>query len=39
MIFRAKNLLDKRYVNYSYDFGAVRTGNPATLGATLCFEI
>ncbi len=32
--FWCRNLLDKRYVSYAYDFGAVRLGDPATYGLT-----
>ncbi|HEY0678186.1 MAG TPA: TonB-dependent receptor [Chitinophagaceae bacterium] len=31
----ARNLTDTRYINYGYDFGAVRTGNPRTYGVTV----
>lgn len=30
-----RNLADKKYVSYGYDFGAVHLGNPFTYGATL----
>ncbi|MCM4158461.1 TonB-dependent receptor [Antarcticibacterium flavum] len=34
-----RNIFDKKYVSYGYDFGAVHLGNPATYGATLSFKI
>jgi iron complex outermembrane receptor protein len=30
-----KNLGDKEYISYAYDFGAVHLGNPRTYGVTL----
>lgn len=30
-----RNLLDKRFIAYAYDFGAVHLGNPGTWGITL----
>lgn len=29
-----RNLSDKRYISYAYDFGAVHLGNPRVIGAT-----
>ncbi|MCY2685670.1 TonB-dependent receptor [Salinimicrobium sp. TH3] len=34
-----RNIFDKEYISYGYNFGAVHLGNPATLGVTLLFEI
>ena len=30
-----KNLGNKEYISYAYDFGAVHLGNPRTYGITL----
>jgi len=34
-MFRARNLGDKKYIAYAYDFGAIHLGNPKTYGVTL----
>lgn len=34
-----KNLADKKYIAYAYDFGAVHLGNPRTYGATLGWRL
>ncbi len=35
LMFWARNLGDKKYIAYAYDFGAVHLGNPRTIGFTL----
>ncbi len=35
IIFWGKNLADKKYILYAYDFGAVHLGDPETYGATV----
>ena len=35
LFFWGKNLTDKRYISYAYDFGAAHLGNPRTYGFTL----
>ena len=35
LFFWERNLTDKRYIAYAYDFGAVHLGNPRTYGFTL----
>ena len=35
----SRNIFDKEYISYGYNFGAVHLGNPATVGVTLSFEI
>jgi iron complex outermembrane receptor protein len=35
LMFWGRNLADKKYIAYAYDFGAVHLGNPKTYGATL----
>lgn len=35
LMFWGRNLTDKRYISYAYDFGAVHLGNPKTMGVTL----
>ena len=35
LMFWGRNLADKRYIAYAYDFGAVHLGNPKTYGLTL----
>lgn len=37
--FWSRNILDKRYISYGYNFGAVHLGNPATYGLSLTFRI
>jgi iron complex outermembrane recepter protein len=34
-MFWARNLSDKKYIGYAYDFGAVHLGDPKTMGVTL----
>lgn len=34
-----RNIFDKHYISYAYEFGAATLGNPATYGATLSFKI
>ena len=34
-VFWMRNITDKRYIDYAYDFGAVHLANPQTLGVTL----
>ena len=35
LMFWAKNLGDKKYIAYAYDFGAIHLGDPGTMGVTL----
>ncbi|MBC7827341.1 MAG: TonB-dependent receptor [Chitinophagaceae bacterium] len=35
IMFWGRNLADKNYISYAYDFGAVHLGNPKTYGVTL----
>ncbi|MEP7164539.1 MAG: TonB-dependent receptor [Ferruginibacter sp.] len=35
LMFWAKNLGDKKYIAYAYDFGAIHLGDPRTIGVTL----
>jgi iron complex outermembrane receptor protein len=35
LMFWGRNLGDKRYISYAYDFGAVHLGDPLTYGANL----
>ena len=35
IMFWGRNLGDKNYISYAYDFGAVHLGNPRTYGVTL----
>ena len=35
IILWEKNLIDKKYILYAYDFGAVHLGDPETYGATV----
>jgi iron complex outermembrane receptor protein len=35
LMFWGRNLADKKYIAYAYDFGAVHLGNPRTYGVTL----
>ncbi|WP_255702951.1 TonB-dependent receptor [Antarcticibacterium sp. 1MA-6-2] len=34
-----RNIFDKQYISYGYNFGAVHLGNPATMGVTLSLDI
>lgn len=34
-----RNLADKKYISYGYDFGAVRLGDPRTYGATVSVRL
>ena len=35
LMFWARNLSDKKYIAYAYDFGAIHLGDPKTIGVTL----
>lgn len=35
LLFWGRNLTDKKYIGYAYDFGAVHLGDPKTYGVTL----
>ena len=35
ILFWMRNITDRRYIAYAYDFGAVHLGNPRMLGITL----
>jgi len=35
LMFWARNLGNKRYITYAYDFGAIHLGDPKTIGVTL----
>lgn len=37
--FWTRNLSDKRYISYAYDFGAVHLGNPRTYGISLNIKL
>lgn len=39
LFFWARNIFNKKYIEYAYDFGAVHLGNPATFGATVRIRI
>lgn len=39
LIIWGRNLLDRRYISYGFDFGAVSLGNPLTFGTTLSYKI
>jgi len=36
LMFWGRNLGNKKYIGYAYDFGAVHLGDPRTLGISLC---
>lgn len=38
IIFWGRNLADKKYILYAYDFGAVHLGDPKTYGATVAVK-
>jgi iron complex outermembrane receptor protein len=38
LMFWGRNLGDKKYIAYAYDFGAIHLGNPKTYGATLAIR-
>ena len=38
LTFWARNLGDKKYISYAYDFGAVHLGSPKTYGITLATQ-
>ena len=38
LMFWARNLSDKKYIAYAYDFGAIHLGDPKTIGATLFYN-
>lgn len=35
LFFWARNITNKKYIEYAYDFGAVHLGNPGTYGVTI----
>jgi len=35
IVFWMRNITDKKYIGYAYDFGAIHLGNPRTYGVTL----
>jgi iron complex outermembrane receptor protein len=35
LLFWVRNIADKKYISYAYDFGAVHLGDPRTYGVTL----
>ena len=35
LMFWGRNLSEKKYIAYAYDFGAIYLGNPKTYGVTL----
>ena len=35
LMFWGRNIADKKYISYAYDFGAIHLGDPATFGVTL----
>ena len=35
IMFWMRNITDKKYIGYAYDFGAIHLGNPRTYGVTL----
>ena len=35
----ARNITNKKYISYAYDFGAVHLGNARTLGIRLAYSI
>ncbi|MBM3444974.1 MAG: TonB-dependent receptor [Bacteroidetes bacterium] len=37
--FWARNITNKQYISYAYDFGAVHLGNPRTFGIRLAYRI
>lgn len=37
--FWAKNILDIRYIDYAYEFGAAHMGDPATYGVSLRYDL
>ena len=39
LVFWGRNLTDKHYISYAYDFGAVHLGNPLTYGVTASFKL
>jgi iron complex outermembrane receptor protein len=38
LFFWGRNLGNRKYISYAYDFGAVHVGNPETWGFTLSFN-
>ncbi len=38
LMFWGRNLGDKKYISYAYDFGAIHLGEPKTYGGTLMFS-
>ena len=39
LFFWGRNISNKKYIAYAYDFGAVHLGDPKTYGITCCGEI
>jgi iron complex outermembrane receptor protein len=39
LMFWARNIGDKKYIAYAYDFGAVHLGDPKTYGVTLALRL
>jgi len=39
LTFWAKNILDTRYIDYAYEFGAAHMGDPATYGISLKYDL
>lgn len=39
VFFWERNLFDKKYIGYAYDFGAVHLGDPRTYGATVSLQL
>jgi iron complex outermembrane recepter protein len=39
LMFWGRNLGNKKYIAYAYDFGAIHLGNPKTYGVTLTTRI
>jgi len=39
LMFWGRNLSDKEYIDYAYEFGAVHLANPKTLGGTLSIRL
>lgn len=39
LLFWGRNLADKKYIAYAYDFGAIHLGDPKTFGITLSFNL
>ena len=39
LTFWAKNILDTRYIDYAYEFGAAHMGDPSTYGLSLRYDL